>query len=171
MKQPPSIPAHYRPLGEKEIIRKGDWYYCILDAAPKIYRIKHTRTGLVNCTPNQWLDYRFFRRRHIVTRPQTPTRIALNDSVRHWNRLATGKSMVNESTGHNDCALCHMFYKENTCNGCPISNFTGFNHCGASPYKSLTSFNGDKNNPKFKAAATKFRDWLKQLPIEDEENV
>ena len=72
-----------------------------------------------------------------------------------------------------DCALCQMFFKKNgTCEGCPVANFTGFNHCEGSPYKPLSHFaNGNKHDPRFKKAAAKFRDWLKQLPVEDEESV
>jgi len=169
-----TIPAHYRPLGENETIRKGDYYYCILDQPRRFYRIQRTRVGSSGCTPLQWLDYRFFRRKHVNTKPLTPTRIALNSSVKHWNRLATGTSRPDETTGLSGCALCQMFFKNNFknnyCDGCPISNFTGFSHCEGSPYRSLNHFNSDKNDPRFKKAAAKFRDWLKQLPV-DEENV
>ena len=170
MKRITSIPDHYRPLGDKEKIRPGDLYYCVLDRAPTISGIKRMSYCLGNETtelPSFWPDFKFFRRRHVPTK-QTETRVALNESVKHWDRLANGTSAKNEGTGHRSCALCAIFYIDGACNGCPVKNATGFNFCEGSPYIAVNGNYGGKDNPRFQAKAAKFRDWLKKLEVEDE---
>ena len=161
---------NHRLLAETETIRKGDLYYCILDTPTKMYRVTHTRTSSVgHATPAQWLEYRFFRRKHIRTKTLSPNRIALNSSIAHWNRLATGNSGELENTGPKDCSLCVKYYRNNACVGCPIEDYTGFSGCQGSPYPALWKYGHDKDHPRFQKAAAKFRDWLKKLPVEDED--
>jgi hypothetical protein len=83
--------------------------------------------------------------------------------------MAKGKSHKNEGTGIKDCALCQMFFKKNgTCDGCPVMSATGVELCLESPYPPLSNYINGKDSLNFKKAAAKFRDWLKELPLDDE---
>ena len=59
---------------------------------------------------------------------------ALNKSIEHWNRLATGTQEPREQIYSDDCALCEMFSKpsmpvDEQCKECPVHLATGRKHC------------------------------------------
>jgi hypothetical protein len=164
-----SIPAHYRQLGDNEKIRAGDLYYCTLDKLQSISQLNKSSLCLGNNlnSISDWPEYKFFRRQHVPTK-QCLDRVALNKSIEHWNRLATGTTKVGESTGMKDCALCKLHHSSGSCNNCPIKNFTGADYCHGSPYISAR-FDFSLKTKAFQAQAAKFRNWLKKLPLEAEE--
>lgn len=79
---------------------------------------------------------------------------ALNDSIAHWERLATGKRTVGESHQGNSCALCSLFFEDdnlletgNYCEGCPVYEKTGQRGCGGSPWmEANNTFHLQKNS-------------------------
>lgn len=95
---------------------------------------------------------------------------ALQTSIRHWTRLATGKYGVRESIYAHDCALCDLFNRsvvDSNCKGCPVSERSGMLHCKNTPwyhvYDILTLVRGNKSSPKFQAAACAELAFLKSL--------
>jgi hypothetical protein len=102
------------------------------------------------------------------------TLAALTDSIEHWERLATGKSKKNESIYADDCALCQVFFRGSTCEGCPV-NTAGFPSCRRSvcevcdtavedwqckPHRKYKSW---KDTPRFRKAARAQLKFLKSL--------
>jgi hypothetical protein len=62
------------------------------------------------------------------------TLLALQKSIRHWERLLLG---VDKKMGPGSCALCQKFYKGisfNPCRGCPVREAVGFGGCASTPY-------------------------------------
>ena len=70
-------------------------------------------------------------------RPMTTKTVeALQKSIRHWHRLATGKRLSNETMSASDCALCRLFAVQSPqCRGCPVYETTGAPLCRRSPYR------------------------------------
>jgi len=104
---------------------------------------------------------------------------ALNDSIAHWERLASGKRKPNESVGIYDCALCRMFNKhsedgsDTRCKGCPVKEKTGIRFCKATPFVRAEEITEDleiydspeeaMNSSEFKEAAQEELEFLKSL--------
>lgn len=68
----------------------------------------------------------------------TETLTALQDSIRHWHRLATGTQGPNEAPTANNCALCSLFKDGDggayVCEGCPVLSQTTLTGCRGTPY-------------------------------------
>ena len=69
------------------------------------------------------------------------TKVALQESIEHWERLRDGTQRRGETTGVLDCALCQRFYP--SCQRrneelCPVYMSTGWSLCRKSPYKKAT---------------------------------
>lgn len=90
---------------------------------------------------------------------------ALDESIDHWERLATGNRREDEDMTEHDCALCGLFFP--SCRGCPVSEKTGAGGCYGSPFRdAIKAFklNGNNyNSPEFKSAALKELEFLKSL--------
>lgn len=80
--------------------------------------------------------------------PPTPeqTAEALEESIKHWTRLAYGFKSSMEDVSAEYCSLCHAFVRhENnplrftSCEGCPIAAKTGRPYCDDSPYYTAQS--------------------------------
>ena len=92
------------------------------------------------------------------------TLTALNGSIEHWKRLATGKRQPHEDLGADHCALC-VLYMNNGCQGCPVARATGERYCRGTPYPRADAL-GDEftlDSRQFKAAAKKELAFLKSL--------
>ena len=91
---------------------------------------------------------------------------ALNDSIAHWTRFASGTSKPKEEPYTADCALCKVFYRQSgNCDGCPVMEKTGLRMCIGSPYiraESAFSIHG-KDSKQFKTAAKAELAFLKGL--------
>lgn len=92
------------------------------------------------------------------------TLIALQDSIEHWTRLATGTSAPKESIHTTDCALCTEFY-DNYCKGCPVANRVQRSYCRCTPWSevALAFYNGGSKTPFFLAASCVQLAFLKSL--------
>jgi hypothetical protein len=102
---------------------------------------------------------------------------ALQDSIQHWERLASGDRNKDEFPSSGNCALCTAFYYHGdlltVCEGCPIRNFTGQTRCHDTPFdvaanlardnKSFKMTNKKMNTKKFKDAAADEVEFLKSL--------
>lgn len=101
-----------------------------------------------------------------------PTLKALNESIAHWERMASGDRLPGERVGHKHCALCRLFQPgydtgEPDCWGCPVERKTGKQYCEGTPYqnvlRALARDAGSYESKDFKAAAAAERDFLKSL--------
>lgn len=63
----------------------------------------------------------------------TETLTALQDSIRHWHRLATGTQGKDEFPTANNCALCAV-HNNLHCTGCPVSLASTLRGCRGTPY-------------------------------------
>lgn len=65
----------------------------------------------------------------------TETLEALQESIRHWHRLATGRQEYGEVPDPKDCALCGLFlYQSPRCRGCPVSESVKDTGCSRTPF-------------------------------------
>lgn len=67
----------------------------------------------------------------------TETLTALQDSIRHWHRLATGTEGYFEAPDVQNCALCGLFTPHDPlvfCRGCPVEEATMLAGCRGTPY-------------------------------------
>lgn len=89
---------------------------------------------------------------------------AWQDSVAHWERLASGNRLEDESMFSEDCAFCALFIDDG-CYGCPVAAATGEWACAGSPWKSvgIALGNEDYDTSRFKKAAKKELAFLKSL--------
>jgi len=108
-----------------------------------------------------------------VVKRMEKTIAAIEDSIAHWERLVNGTTSEFETTGHNDCALCKMFYSysKGSCGDCPIRNRTGESLCEGSPYVSESNFPQGKNHPEFKREAKYMLDFLKEILVDENQNL
>jgi len=100
---------------------------------------------------------------------------ALEASIAHWYRLATGTRNENEEMYGSDCALCRLYRSKNDCGECPVKVETGESHCSDGPWmtvhysmqRMLYYFDQDKvqayNSQEFKDAAMKMLVFLESL--------
>lgn len=96
---------------------------------------------------------------------------ALNASIAHWRRLATGKRRSGEGHCADDCALCHEFFfnskdEFSRCKGCPVKARTGRRLCADTPWGAANAAASDYdsyNSLQFKAAARKELQFLESL--------
>lgn len=99
------------------------------------------------------------------------TRKALEASIAHWKRHATGKARREEDAGPFDCALCSLFNNEcslNDCSGCPVWAKTGSRYCARTPYaRAWRLFNlslpSSQQSPAFRRAAARELAFLRSL--------
>jgi hypothetical protein len=94
------------------------------------------------------------------------TLAALKESIKHWERLATGKRKENESIFYPDCALCSLFYhNEPACVGCPVMEATGKEYCQDSPWLEVRrAYENYGHDPlRFYKTATRELEFLKSL--------
>jgi hypothetical protein len=99
---------------------------------------------------------------------------ALKGSIKKWEKIIDGKGV---DTGSGNCPLCHLFYYERGCRGCPVSEKTGETDCLSSPYEKwnwhVNIKHSDRNSIKVycktcKNLAEKELKFLKSLlPKED----
>lgn len=95
---------------------------------------------------------------------------ALKASIRHWERMANGKSIQGEGVTWEYCELCKMFLSidlfpnREDCRLCPVKLRTGRRHCDRTPWRaaSLAWHNG-ANSEEFMKAARKELTFLKSL--------
>lgn len=104
----------------------------------------------------------------------TKTLAALKASIAHWQEnLAKAKAGERFETGPGECALCHLFFFYNDCNGCPVKEKIGQPGCVTTPYEDvLVAVMGYENAPdliKSCEAEVKFLQSL--LPPEKSQNV
>lgn len=69
------------------------------------------------------------------------TKLALEMSIKHW-RENVRLAKEGEEFGYHtdDCALCRMFYNENTetCTACPVRQYTGQELCKGTPWQGVS---------------------------------
>ena len=92
---------------------------------------------------------------------------ALEDSIKHWERLASGKRRPGERHMCSSCALCKKFLSPLDCGNCPVKKRTGEDGCKGSPWdecdRAHAATLGDYNSPQFKTAAKKMLKFLRSL--------
>lgn len=90
---------------------------------------------------------------------------ALEESIAHWKRLASGNREPDENVGWLDCSLCVKFMRFALCEDCPVSKKTGAILCHNTPYKNAhrTRREYGLDSPEFKAAALEELAFLKSL--------
>lgn len=100
---------------------------------------------------------------------------ALDESIAHWQRLASGNRLPDESIGMSHCALCKLVDPDtNDCGQCPIAIVNPSNEwCKDTPYDdtdaatvSYTKASGsyeDLDSPAFLAAAQRELEFLQQV--------
>ena len=91
----------------------------------------------------------------------------LEGSIKKWEDIVEG-SGEDEST--ENCPLCEEYIDlDLKCEGCPVSNYTGYTFCGESPYAAwdthLTEFHG-KVLPFGKVKGCKTCDDLAQAELD-----
>lgn len=62
---------------------------------------------------------------------------ALEESIEHWERLASGNRRPGEYIGSVYCALCTKFIHAG-CVGCPVYARTGHAECATTPYGAVS---------------------------------
>jgi hypothetical protein len=102
---------------------------------------------------------------------KTKTLKALKESIKHWDRMATGKARLGEEPDSDHCALCSLFNRDNmdedknVCRGCPIYESTGRCWCAGTGYSSAWvawDVYGIKSQ-EFRSKAAEFLKYLKSL--------
>lgn len=87
-------------------------------------------------------------------------------SVAHWERLASGNSLEDETMFADDCALCTLFI-EDGCMGCPVAAATGCSGCYGSPWakviRAFDEYDKGYTSPAFLKAAKRELKFLKSL--------
>ena len=94
-------------------------------------------------------------------------RKALRESIRHWQRLASGTERLGETINNDSCPLCQIYNNdeirdENRCLGCPIREDTGFPFCHGTPYQSVSDAM-NRTAEEFRAAAVVELSYLSHL--------
>lgn len=92
----------------------------------------------------------------------------LQDSIDHWERLATGKRQPGETPGAFSCALCARWLRYDCDAGddrCPIYQATGRRGCKRTPYTAAARAweRHGAESPEFRAAATVELAFLRDL--------
>ena len=100
------------------------------------------------------------------------TRQALEDSIAHWDRMASGNRVNYELPYGEYCALCEKFddeHQHDGCAWCPVKEKTLQKYCEDTPYyEARDEYNRHGiDSDEFKAAAAKERDFLISLREED----
>jgi hypothetical protein len=96
---------------------------------------------------------------------------ALEYSIAHWERLASGERYDGEGIGPAYCALCNMFYNTTktqllACVGCPVLTHTGQRYCNDTPYHAAELAiwgDGGCDSSEFLHAAKAELEFLKSL--------
>jgi hypothetical protein len=97
---------------------------------------------------------------------------ALDESIAHWQRLASGKREPHESIGSWQCALCQLVdMLNNGCEGCPIVMINPQNNrCRATPYAAAydaawdnSPVPGNFDSTAFLSAAQRELEFLQQV--------
>lgn len=58
---------------------------------------------------------------------------ALSESIRKWRKIVR-VGFKGRDGGPRTCALCHLYWDEDTCVGCPVSRITNEGCCDETPY-------------------------------------
>jgi hypothetical protein len=93
---------------------------------------------------------------------------ALDQSIEHWERLASGKRRAGEHIGSEHCALCKLFLFKlsfGVCSGCPIAEDTGLRWCAGTPFKAAveSEYAAGLDSTSFRAAARRELRYLRGL--------
>ena len=93
---------------------------------------------------------------------------AIDDSIAHWKRLASGTAKPGEGIGAKDCELCEKFRFPShnpPCWGCPIANLTGLTMCDGSPYRDCRNdyYDHGKFSKQFRASAETMLEFLTEV--------
>ena len=114
--------------------------------------------------PSQWRPTASpTRKDNMATQKETAK--ALEQSIAHWKRLATGKRRKNENISTKHCALCKLFY-EGHCVGCPVAIKTKAVHCQKSPWVAACvagNHGSELDEPVFHRAARRELAFLEGL--------
>jgi len=100
----------------------------------------------------------------------------LEESIKHWERLASGNRAPHEDIGSKQCSLCrtymHSLAFDQSCLACPVYEHTGRRYCGNTPYQlideirnKMTSLTQHQflDTEEFKEVAKKELEFLKSL--------
>lgn len=94
----------------------------------------------------------------------------LKQTIKHWERMATGKARNREKPNAEWCMLCHMYLlnnksKKDDCKDCPVFTKTKKQRCRGTPYSTawLAYTDFGINSAIFKTAARKELAFLKSL--------
>ncbi len=70
---------------------------------------------------------------------------ALDESIRHWEQLATEERPEDCHIGAEHCALCRLYNNkinydddDEACKGCPVYEHTGEIWCNGTPFESIS---------------------------------
>lgn len=100
---------------------------------------------------------------------------ALDESIAHWQRLASGNRLKDESIGMSHCALCKLVDPDtNDCGQCPIAIVNPNNEwCKHTPYDAVfdapdsytiaSGWRVNLDSPEFLAAAQRELEFLQQV--------
>ena len=103
-----------------------------------------------------------------LNKDEKDTLRAIDDSIEHWKRLASGKTKPGEGILAKDCALCQKFFEQENkpfCHNCPIANFTGGDHCVGSPHRDCHDdwcYHG-KTSKQFRASSETMLEFLTEV--------
>jgi len=103
---------------------------------------------------------------------------ALKESISHWFRLSTKKTLPGENVGAEHCSLCKLFNQHSledratNCVGCPVYEKTGKQYCSDTPYEHIDNISYDTEEeflvcPEFIGLANNELDFLQSLLPED----
>lgn len=74
--------------------------------------------------------------------------LAIEDSIKHWERMRDGREQGKESPRGTHCALCRVYAvsdPDDICNGCPIAHVSGKICCGNTPWGTASSLFLERN--------------------------
>ena len=99
-----------------------------------------------------------------LNKDEKDTLRAIDDSIEHWKRLASGKTKPGEGILAKDCALCQKFIA-NECAGCPVSNYTGQSDCCGSPHRDCYCDYSQygKTSKQFRSSAVVMLEFLTEV--------
>lgn len=90
----------------------------------------------------------------------------LDESIAHWERMATRRRINNETPKGMFCALCQQF---EDCIGCPVAEKTGLDDCRNTPWLKANDafYYHGPDSDEFVETAEEMLEFLKSLrPIE-----
>ena len=102
------------------------------------------------------------RKQRVAAVMTATARKALKASIKHWERLVSGREKLGEGLGPSHCPLCKKYIdnSDGFCGGCPVAAFTNSVFCDGSPHEAASSAHYDTRDHPFDEKYKKA--WIKQ---------